>query len=116
MRGALLGLAGVAAYVFAVAPLVLGVALLFFGLSSWLHPAQVAAAWARTLAGVGLIGSSAGFAALGRLSIAGATRRQVVVSRALKFAAVIGILLALVCLPFAAAIQAAAHAAWFRGA
>ena len=46
-----------------------GIALLVEGLVSWLHPVDVASAWARTLAGVGLIGGSAGLAALGWLAV-----------------------------------------------
>src|SRR5579885_988151 len=42
-----------------------GFALLIAGISSWLHPVDVASAWARTLGGVGLIGGGAGFSALG---------------------------------------------------
>ena len=34
-------------------------------------------------------------------------------NRTLKFVAIVGILLALICLPFAAAIRAAAHGSWF---
>jgi hypothetical protein len=90
----------------------------------------VAAAWARTLAGIGLIGGSAGFAALGWLAVdrlAGplgdfarlryrtlrpAAEGETAIQRARKFVAVIGILLALICLPFAAAIHASAHGSW----
>ncbi|HZT01509.1 MAG TPA: hypothetical protein VFA39_04515 [Steroidobacteraceae bacterium] len=115
-RGVLLMLVALLTYALAVLLFVLGVALLFAGLSSWLHLVDVAAAWARTLAGIGLVGCSAGLAALGRLAVGAAGRRERDMSRALKFVAVIGILLALVCLPFAAAIRAAAHAAWFSGA
>jgi hypothetical protein len=89
----------------------LGTALLFEGLSSWLHPVDLAAAWARTLAGIGLIGGSAGLAALGWAALermAGRPASQ----RARKFVAVVGILLALICLPFAAGIHAAAHGPW----
>jgi hypothetical protein len=95
---------------------VLGIVLLFAGLSSWLHPGDVAAAWARTLGGVGLIGGSAALAALLWLAVervvgsgsGGESRLR----RARKFVAAIGILLALICLPFAAAIHASAHAPW----
>jgi hypothetical protein len=59
----------------------LGVVVLGAGLLSWLHPVDVASAWARTLGGIGLIGGSAG-------------------------------LLALICLPFAAAIHASTHRPW----
>lgn len=116
LRGALRSLLALAAYAAAAALLVLGICLLVAGLWSWLHPAPVAAAWARTLAGVGLTGCSAGFAALGRRAVVSMSRREIVVSRALKFAAAVGILLALICLPFAAAIKVAAHATWFGGA
>jgi len=113
-----------------------GIALLIAGLASWLHPGDVAAAWARTLGGIGLIGGSAAFASLGWLAVerlagpladfAGLRRRarggplpatpagETSLRRARKFVAVIGILLALVCLPFAAAIHASpgAHGPW----
>jgi hypothetical protein len=106
--------------VLAVALLVvgmMGIALLVAGLSSWLHPGDVAAAWARTLAGIGLIGGSAALTALLWLAVErlagtgpdGESR----VRRAYKFVAVIGILLALVCLPFGAAIHASSRAPWF---
>ena len=95
---------------------VMGIALLAAGLSSWMHPGAVAAAWARTLAGIGLIGGSAALAALLWLAaerLTGrASRGETAVGRARKFVAAIGILLALVCLPFAAAIHASAHAPW----
>lgn len=123
----------VAAFVAAVALLIvglLGAALLIVGISSWLHPVDVASAWARTLAGLGLIGGSVALAALewlavGRLAAplgefarlghrvlgsapdGGASPR-----RACKFIAVVGILLALICLPFAAAIHANSHGPW----
>lgn len=93
---------------------VLGIVLLVAGLSSWLHPGEVAAAWSRTLAGIGLIGGSAALAALLWLAVervvgsAEESRFQ----RARKFVAVLGILLALVCLPFAAAIHVSAHQSW----
>jgi len=108
----------------------IGIALLIEGLSSWLHPGDVAAAWARTLAGVGLIGGSAGLAALewlalGRMArlwggvarlpfrvLDPASHAQTRMHRAQKFVAIIGILLALICLPFAAGIHAAAHGSW----
>ncbi len=97
---------------------VIGIVLLVAGLSSWLHPGDVAAAWARTLAGMGLIGASAALAALLWLAVerfvGRAAQEQTAVRRARKFVAVIGILLALVCLPFAAAIHASAHASWLR--
>jgi hypothetical protein len=95
---------------------VLGIALLIAGATSWTHPGAVATAWARTLAGIGLLGGSAALGALlwlaaerltGRVS-----REETGVRRARKFVAAIGILLALVCLPFAAAIHASAHGPW----
>lgn len=107
-----------------------GIAVLGAGLASWLHPVNVASAWARSLAGIGLIGGSAGLAALGWLAVErlaaplgelARLRRRVVrpasegetaIQRARKFVAVIGILLALVCLPFAVAIHTTAHAPW----
>ena len=99
----------------AVALLVIGlagIALLIAGLISWLSPGDSAAAWARTLGGVGLIGGSGGLAALGRLAIGAMVRRETSMNRRLKFVAVLGILLALICLPFGIAIQAAsAHGA-----
>jgi len=95
---------------------VTGIVLLVAGLSSWLHPGDIAAAWARTLGGTGLIGGSAALAALLWLAVerfAGrAPQEETAVRRARKFVAVIGILLALVCLPFAAAIHVSAHAPW----
>jgi hypothetical protein len=94
----------------------LGIAFLVQGLVSWAHSADVAYAWARTLAGVGLIGASAGFAALESLAIEAMAHPprtgQSAMHRARKFVAVIGILLALICLPFAAGIHAAAHGPW----
>jgi len=96
---------------------VMGIVLLVAGLSSWLHPGDVAAAWARTLGGIGLIGGTAALAALLWLAVErlaggagsdGESRGR----RARKFVAVIGILLALVCLPFAVAIHVSAHAPW----
>ncbi len=126
----ILWVVALAAFALAVAFFLIGLAgfaLLIAGVSSWLHRVDVAAAWARTLAGIGLIGGSAGFAALGwlaaerlagplgrfarlrngagRSAAAGETRLQ----RARKFVAAIGILLALICLPFAAAIHATTH-------
>ena len=93
-----------------------GIALLIAGLASWLHPVDVAAAWARTLGGIGLIGGTAALAALlwlalERLAGAGSDDESRM-RRARKFVAVIGIVLALVCLPFAAAIHVSAHAPW----
>ena len=117
LRGAFLG--GVAALSLAIAlPLfALGVALLMAGILSWLHAGDVASAWARTLAGVGLIGGGACLAALGWpgvgwLRIGGGREGETALSRGLKFVAVIGLLLALVCLPFGAAIRVAAHGPW----
>lgn len=113
--------------------LLVGIALLFTGAASWLHPADVASAWARTLAGVGLIGGSCGLAALGWMAVErlaaplGAFARlrprgglrawaqagaESAVPRARRFVAVVGILLALICLPFAAAIHTTAHGPW----
>lgn len=96
---------------------VMGIALLIAGLSSWLHPGDVASAWARTLAGIGLIGGSAALAALLWLAVervvGSGSAAETPVRRARKFVAAIGILLALVCLPFAAGIHAGAHAPWF---
>ncbi|MDE2050075.1 MAG: hypothetical protein KGL45_07100 [Gammaproteobacteria bacterium] len=107
-----------------------GFALLIAGISSWLQRVDVAAAWARTLGGIGLIGGSAGLAALGWLAVerlAGPLRRvarlrnrapraaperETTLQRARKFVAIVGILLALICLPFAAAIHATTRAPW----
>jgi hypothetical protein len=95
---------------------VLGIVLLIAGVASWLHSGEVAAAWARTLAGIGLIGGSAAFAALLWLAVervvGGGSLEESRVQRARKFVAAIGILLALVCLPFAAAIHVSAHRPW----
>lgn len=95
---------------------VLGIVLFIAGLSSWLHRGEIAAAWARTLGGIGLIGGSAALAALLWLAVDRAVGSgsdgDSGIRRARKFVAVIGILLALVCLPFAAAIHASAHAPW----
>lgn len=89
-----------------------GITLLVAGLISWLHPVDVAAAWARTLGGLGLVGGSTGLAALGWLAIGAMVRRETSMNRTLKFVAVLGILLALICLPFGVAIRAAsAHGA-----
>lgn len=94
---------GVAAGLFALSVVLVliclaGLGLLVMGFQSWVHPGNVASAWARTLAGVGLMGGSGGAIAL---------------RRGRKFVAVVGIVLALICLPFAAAIHASAHAPWF---
>jgi hypothetical protein len=113
----------VLAFAVALVAIGLGIALLIAGLLSWLHPVDVAAAWARTLAGIGVIGGSTALAALGWLALGGvaplleefARLRYSALSpdsRTLKFIAVIGILLALICLPFAAGIHASAHGPW----
>lgn len=109
---------------------VLGIVLLAAGVASWAHHVDVAASWARTLAGIGLIGASCGFIALGWLALGGmapplgdfarlryrvldpADDGHAAASRALKFFAAIGLLLALICLPFAAAIRVSAHGSW----
>ncbi|HEY7888971.1 MAG TPA: hypothetical protein VIC29_12190 [Steroidobacteraceae bacterium] len=112
---------GVAAALFALSVALLliclaGAGLLVMGVLSWARPGNVAAAWARTLAGLGLIGGSGGIWALGRLGVEGLVgplgQRQIAMRRRRKFIAVIGILLALICLPFAAAIHASAQASW----
>lgn len=90
-----------------------GLALLIAGLVSWLHPVDVAAAWARTLAGIGLAGGGAGLLALMWLVIGTIVRRESLMNRKLKFAAVLGGLLTLICLPFGAAIGANTHVSWF---
>lgn len=107
-----------------------GIALLIAGVASWVHPVEVASAWARTLGGIGLIGGSAALAALGWLAVERLGGRlgdfahlrhrarrspegeESALQRARKFVAVVGILLALICLPFAAAIHATAHQPW----
>ena len=106
-----------------------GIGFLIVGLVSWLHPVDVASAWAHTLAGVGLIGGSTGtgalgwqaleklrgpFGAAGKVSAQNGSESESALRRARKFVAVIGILLALVCLPFAAAIHASAHVPWLE--
>ena len=127
------GVIGVAIFVLAAALFLIclgGIALLVAGVSSWLRPGDVAAAWARTLGGVGLISGSIGLAALGWLAVErlasppglfahlrhGAPRslpgEETGVRRARTFVAAIGILLALICLPFAAAIHATVHGPW----
>lgn len=113
LRRASLGTAALILLAAALVLLALGVALLITGLLSWLRPHEVAAAWARTLAGVGLLGSSGGMAALAWLAFESMAQRQRVMNRKLKFAAVIGSLLALVCLPFGAAIGTMSHVSWF---
>jgi hypothetical protein len=126
LRGALLCVVALVVLAFAVALLaigLLGIALLIAGVLSWLHPVDVASAWARTLAGIGLIGGSTALAALGWLALGGMApllgdvarlryRALSPASRTLRFVAVIGILLALICLPFAAAIRVTAHGPW----
>jgi hypothetical protein len=119
LRGALLGVAAALSLAIALPLFALGVVLLIAGILSWMHPGDVASAWARTLAGVGLIGAAACLAALGGpgvgwLRIGEMTRREteMALSRRLRFVAVIGLLLVLVCLPFGAAIRAAAHGPW----
>ena len=84
-----------------------GCGLLVMGLLSWMHPGNVASAWARTLAGLGLIGGSGGIGLLARPGRAIAMRHR------RNFVAVVGLVLALICLPFAAAIHVGAHAPWF---
>ena len=119
LRGVLLGVAAALSLAFALPCFTLGVALLIAGILSWLHGGDVAAAWARTLAGVGLIGGGACLAALGwpgvgwlRIGTMARREAETAMSRRLKFLAVIGLLLALICLPFGAAIQAGAHGPW----
>ena len=109
---------GVAATLFAVSvalglTLLAGVGLLVGGIVSWVHPVDVAGAWARTLGGTGLIGGSAGIGALGWLAVEGLVGPLGRLARLRKFVAAVGLLLALICLPFAAAIHASAHAPWF---
>ena len=113
LRRASLGTAGLILLASALVLLALGLALLIAGLLSWPHPHNVAAAWARTLAGAGLLGSSGGIAALAWLAFESMAQRHRLMNRKLKFAAVIGSLLALVCLPFGAAIGAMSHVSWF---
>lgn len=123
LRGAVLVVAAALSFTIAVPLFALGLALLIVGVLSWLHhPADLAPAWARTLAGMGLIGAGACLAALGWPRVgwlrigtcreAAAAHRETAMSRRLKFIAVIGLLLALVCLPFGAAIRVAAHGPW----
>lgn len=115
-RGALLlCVLGLLAFPLLVALLLIGlagIALLVAGLLSWLHPTDVAAAWARTLMGLGLIGASAASLASARLAIGALFHWETVMSRRLKFAAVLGGLMALICLPFGAAIGANTHVSW----
>lgn len=102
-----------------------GIGLLIEGIVSWLRPVDVASAWARTLGGVGLVGASTGIGALGWLGVerlvgplgrfARLRRRPRhfdTLRRTRKFVAALGILLALICLPFAAAIHASGHTLW----
>jgi len=133
LAGLVLWAVAVLAFILAAALFLIGlvgVALLLDGLSSWMHAIDVAAAWARTLGGIGLVGASSGLAALGwllverlvgplgrfaRLRNSAATAgagAETPWQRARKFVAAIGLLLALICLPFAAAIHAASHASW----
>ena len=129
LRGALLGVAAALSLAIALPVFTLGVALLIAGILSWLHPGDVAAAWARTLLGLGLIGAGACLASLGWPGVGwlriGARREmgvrreaeahreaETAMSRGLRFVAVIGLLLALVCLPFGAAIQVTTHGPW----
>lgn len=92
-----------------------GFDLLVLGITSWVHPFDVAVAWARTLGGIGLMGGSAGIAALGWLGVerlVGPLGKLAHLRlpthhparRTRSFVAVIGLLLALICLPFAGAI------------
>ena len=120
LRAAFLGVAVALALAIAVVLLGLGIALLIAGLLTWVHPGQVASAWARTLTGLGLIGLGVCLAALGWPGV-GWLRRigkprgetETALGRMLKFVAAVGILLALICLPFGTAIHAAAHVPWF---
>jgi hypothetical protein len=138
VAGLILGLVGLAMFVLAIALLLIvlaGIILLIAGLHSWLRPVvDVASAWARTLGGIGLIAGGAGLAALGWLAVerlagplahfahlaqlrnrasGAAAEGETTLRRIRKFVAVLGILLALICLPFAAAIHVTAHAPWF---
>jgi hypothetical protein len=127
LTGRLIALAALAAALSLLIVGLVGIALLITGLLAWLNPADVASAWARTLGGIGLIGGSAGFTALGWQALArvvkpsGSLARpnlqmarnhiegDIALNRTPNFIAAIGILLALICLPFAAAIEASAH-------
>ena len=113
LRQALLGSLALLLAVSALMLLALGAALLVAGLLSWLRPVNAASDWARTLAGVGLVGGSVGFAALAWLASGAMTHRRTLMNRKPKFAAVIGCLPALVCLPFGAAIGTMGHVSWF---
>lgn len=133
LAGLILWIVALAMFAIAVALFLIclaGFALALAGISSWLDHAQVASAWARTLGGVGLIGGSAGLAALGWLAVERlpgplghfahlryrarppVSDEETALQRARKFVAAIGILLALMCLPFAAAIHVTSHAPW----
>ena len=117
LRGAFLAVVAALSLVIALPLFALGVASFIAGIVSWLHPGEVAAAWARTLAGLGLIGGGACLAALGWpgvgwLRLGGGCEAETAMSHRLKFIAVIGLLLALVCLPFGAAIRVAAQGSW----
>ena len=107
-----------------------GLALLALGALAWVHPADVPAAWTRTLAGIGLLGGSAGGESLCWLGIAGLIRRRGAagmlaervlaitseesgIGRAMKFIAAIGLVSALVCLPLAAGLRAGFGRPWF---
>ncbi|HEX8755539.1 MAG TPA: hypothetical protein VF745_04325 [Steroidobacteraceae bacterium] len=133
LAGLILWLVALATFAIAVALFLIclaGFALLVAGVASWLDHAQAASAWARTLGGVGLIGGSAGLAAVGWLAVERlpgplgrfahlryriprpVPEEETALQRARKFVAAIGILLALMCLPFAAAIHVTSHAPW----
>lgn len=133
LAGFILWILALAMFAIAVALFLIclaGFALLVAGISSWLHAVDVAGAWARTLGGIGLIGGSAGIGALGWLAVERLPRplgrfahlrnriprpvpgEEAALQRARKFVAVIGILVALICLPFAAAIHATSHTPW----
>jgi|SRR6185437_12672107 len=131
LAGLVLCVVVLAVFAIAVALFILclvGIALLVAGLVSWVHRVDVASSWARTLGGLGLIGGSTGVAALGwlaverlagplgdfaRLRYRAPEEEESTLQRTRKFVAVVGILLALICLPFAAAIHASAHEPWF---
>jgi hypothetical protein len=111
----------VLAFTVAVGVVGLGVGSLIVGLLSWLRAVDVAFAWASTLGGMGLIGGGIAGAAFAWLALGGVVPRLGDIqrlryralspaARTLKFMAAIGILLALICLPFAAAILVGVHA------
>jgi len=133
LAGLFLCVAALAVFALAVGLFIVslvGIALLIAGLLSWVHPVDVASAWARTLAGIGLIGGTTGcgllawlalrrmapllggFVRLRSAALDPAAAGHSLMSRKLKFVAIIGILLALICLPFAAAIRTTAHGPW----